>query len=56
MALQSPVMDTARARTELGWVPEYSANDAVAELLEGLRHGAGVDTPPLEKRSRAGAA
>jgi UDP-glucose 4-epimerase len=54
MALQSPVMDTARARTELGWVPEYSANDAVAELLEGLRHGAGVDTPPLEKRSRAG--
>jgi UDP-glucose 4-epimerase len=56
MALQSPVMDTTRARTELGWVPEYSANDAVAELLEGLRHGAGVDTPPLEKTSRAGAA
>lgn len=56
MALQSPVMDTTRARTELGWVPEHSATGAIVELIEGLFQGAGVDTPPLEKRSRAGAA
>ncbi|MDQ3990323.1 MAG: NAD-dependent epimerase/dehydratase family protein [Actinomycetota bacterium] len=45
--LQLPIMDVARARDELGWVPRHSSLDAVAEFLDGLREGAGMDTPPL---------
>ena len=48
LALSLPVMDTTRARAELGWAPRHSALDAVEELLEGLHHGAGMSTPPLE--------
>jgi UDP-glucose 4-epimerase len=49
MALNVPVMDTTRARTQLGWTPQHSADDALLDLLEGLRTGAGLDTPPLSK-------
>jgi nucleoside-diphosphate-sugar epimerase len=48
MAFAVPVMDTTRARTELGWQPKRSAVEALLELLEGMRDGAGLDTPPLE--------
>ncbi|SFO75871.1 Nucleoside-diphosphate-sugar epimerase [Actinomadura madurae] len=47
LALQIPLMDTARARTELGWTPRHTAREAITEFLEGLRTGAGRDTPPL---------
>jgi UDP-glucose 4-epimerase len=47
MGLAVPVMDTSRARTELGWTPRHSAADALLELLDGMREGAGVQTPPL---------
>ena len=40
-------MDVTRARTELGWSPRHSALDAIREFLDGLRQGAGMDTPPL---------
>ncbi|HWM73600.1 MAG TPA: NAD-dependent epimerase/dehydratase family protein [Nocardioides sp.] len=46
-ALHLPLLDTTRARTELGWQPEYDTASAVAELLHGLREGAGMATPPL---------
>ena len=49
MARSVPIMDTTRARTELGWEPERSADEALLDLLEGLRTGAGLDTPPLSK-------
>lgn len=42
-----PVMDAGRARDELGWRPRHSALHALGELLEGLRAGTGMDTPPL---------
>jgi len=48
LALSLPVMDTTRARSELGWAPARSSLDAVRELLEGLRGHAGMSTPPLE--------
>jgi nucleoside-diphosphate-sugar epimerase len=51
MALNVPVMDTTRARTELGWSPERSAEDALLDLLEGLRTGADFPTPPLAKET-----
>ena len=48
MGLGVPLMDSARAHDELGWRPEHSAADALEDLLEGIRAGAGLDTPPLE--------
>ena len=51
MALNIPVMDTTRARTELGWTPQRSAEDALLDLLEGLRTGADFPTPPLSKQT-----
>jgi len=51
MAMSVPVMDTGRARTELGWTPQRSADEALLDLLEGLRTGAGLDTPPLSPKT-----
>src|SRR5437763_3440730 len=48
MAFSVPIMDTSRAREELGWEPKKSAEDAFRELLEGMREGTGDDTPPLK--------
>jgi nucleoside-diphosphate-sugar epimerase len=48
MGLAVPLMDVTRAREELGWQPRHSATDALLDLLEGMREGAGLDTPPLE--------
>jgi UDP-glucose 4-epimerase len=46
-----PVMDTTRARTELGWTPRKDAGEALLELLDGLGHGAGGSTPPLDRHA-----
>jgi UDP-glucose 4-epimerase len=51
MGLDVPMMDTTRARQELGWEPRHGADEALLELLAGLREGAGMDTPPLEPGS-----
>jgi UDP-glucose 4-epimerase len=51
MGLGVPLMDSGRARRELGWAPQYSAEDAFRELFEGLREGAGHSTPPLDPRA-----
>jgi nucleoside-diphosphate-sugar epimerase len=48
MALSVPIMDTVRIRTELGWRPAKGADDALRELLDGMRERAGAGTPPLE--------
>src|ERR671915_1211665 len=42
LATQVPIMDTARARAELGWTPRCDAGDALLDVLEGLRTGAGL--------------
>jgi UDP-glucose 4-epimerase len=47
MGLAVPVMDTTRARRELGWQPRRGADDALRELLAGIRDRTGIDTPPL---------
>jgi nucleoside-diphosphate-sugar epimerase len=49
--LRLPIMDTTRARTELGWEPRDSATDALGELLTGLSEGEGMPTPPLAART-----
>jgi UDP-glucose 4-epimerase len=51
MGLGVPLMDTARARSELGWAPRRSAMEAFLSLFEGLREAAGGPTPPLEARA-----
>ena len=48
MALSVPVMDTGRARRQLGWSPKHSSTEALRDLLAGMREGAGLETPPLE--------
>ena len=49
MALQVPVMDTTRATRELGWTPQRTSDQALMDLLDGMAHGAGYDTPPLAR-------
>ncbi|GAB3572362.1 NAD-dependent epimerase/dehydratase family protein [Amycolatopsis endophytica] len=51
--LRLPIMDTTRARDELGWIPRHTGLDAIAEFLAGLREGAGLPTPPLAPDSAA---
>lgn len=48
MGLAVPVMDTTRARDHLGWTPTIDAESALRELLTGMRHASGLDTPPLK--------
>jgi nucleoside-diphosphate-sugar epimerase len=48
MGMLSPIMSTERARSELGWKPLFTAQEALGELLDGLRDGAGMQTPPLD--------
>ncbi|MBW8766897.1 MAG: NAD-dependent epimerase/dehydratase family protein [Geodermatophilales bacterium] len=54
LALQLPLLDTTRIRTELGWSPSVSSVDALREALEGMADGAGAQTPPLASDSLAG--
>ncbi|HWC85466.1 MAG TPA: NAD-dependent epimerase/dehydratase family protein [Solirubrobacteraceae bacterium] len=49
MALQVPLMDSARARRELGWEALHSAPDTLRELIDGLHAGADYETPPLAR-------
>jgi nucleoside-diphosphate-sugar epimerase len=51
MGMLSPIMDTARARKELGWKPLFTTEATLRELLDGLREGAGMKTPPLDPAS-----
>jgi UDP-glucose 4-epimerase len=51
MGLSVPIMDTARADGELGWTPDHTASEALAELAEGLSTGAGYPTPPLDPKT-----
>jgi UDP-glucose 4-epimerase len=48
MALNVPLMSSERARRELGWEPRRSSDQALLELLDGLRRGRGFPTPPLD--------
>ncbi|MDQ3723838.1 MAG: NAD-dependent epimerase/dehydratase family protein, partial [Actinomycetota bacterium] len=47
LALGVPLMDTTRAREELGWAPKHTAGEALLELIDAMRRGEGIDTAPL---------
>jgi UDP-glucose 4-epimerase len=53
MGLEVPVMDVRRAREELGWSPQRTATEALAELLDGMRGPSGLPTPPLKPSAGA---
>lgn len=48
LGMETPLMDTTRAGRELGWEPRVDATDALRELVDGMRHGEGHPTPPLD--------
>ncbi|RKS68016.1 nucleoside-diphosphate-sugar epimerase [Motilibacter peucedani] len=45
-----PLMDTARAKSLLGWAPVRSGADALASLVAAVGHGTGGDSPILAPR------
>lgn len=47
LALGAPLLDTSRARRELGWSPRMRSEETVRELIEGIAAGAGASTPTL---------
>jgi hypothetical protein len=49
MVLELPIMDCSRARDELGWAAAHTPEAVVRELLDGMRSGADLDTPPLAR-------
>ena len=51
LALETPLLDTTRSHRELGWRPRYSSDAALLELLDGMRKGMGIATPPLSPRA-----
>jgi UDP-glucose 4-epimerase len=48
LALGAPMMDTSRAREQLGWEPTMTSLQALDDLLRGLRNAEGAPTPPLD--------
>lgn len=50
MAMRVPVLDSALATELLRWTPVHGAVDTLAELVDGIRAGAGTSTPPLLPR------
>jgi nucleoside-diphosphate-sugar epimerase len=48
LALGVPLMDTTRAREELGWTPARTAGEALLELIDAMRRGDGLQTAPLQ--------
>jgi UDP-glucose 4-epimerase len=52
LAMQVPLLDTSRARKDLGWAPTIPAARALRELVDGIVAGDGGGSPPLRPRGR----
>ena len=52
LALGAPLLDSTRAREELGWRPTRDGVETIRELLQGLADGAGGSTAPLRAGGR----
>ena len=51
LAFSVPLLDCSRARTQLEWAPKWTAQEALADLLEGVAQRAHTTSPPLRPRS-----
>jgi UDP-glucose 4-epimerase len=52
LALGVPLLDSGRARRELGWEPRHTAEETIKELLAAIASGAAGATPPLREGDR----
>lgn len=46
LALATPVLDTSRARDELGWVPRHEARRVLSDLVDGMARREGEPASP----------
>jgi UDP-glucose 4-epimerase len=53
LAFAVPLLDTTRARDELGWSPSHRATQVLAEVVAGMRDGASGETAVLRPRTVA---
>ena len=53
LAYGVPLLDTTRARDELGWRPRADGPDVLEEVVAGMRSRASDATPPLRPRTVA---
>ncbi|MHA6783520.1 NAD-dependent epimerase/dehydratase family protein [Pseudonocardia saturnea] len=51
LAFAVPLLDTTRARRELGWVPTVDARAALSEVITGMADTAATSSPALRPRS-----
>lgn len=54
LAMAVPLLDTTRARTELGWAPTHDSTSVLREVVEGMQEGAAGRTPVLRPRTVLG--
>ncbi|GGU17529.1 NAD-dependent epimerase/dehydratase family protein [Lentzea flava] len=47
LALTAPLLDAARARTELGWKPAFDAQETLQALVRGIGEGKHVPASPV---------
>ncbi len=52
MAMRSPLMNTDRAREELGWKPTRTGLEALEELIDGMSRGNGADSGPMRAKTK----
>ena len=51
LAFSVPLLDTTRARTELGWTPSVTGPEVLEEVVTGMTEAAAGRTPVLRPRS-----
>lgn len=51
IVLRTPLLDTTRIRTELGWEPARGAEETLDEIVTGIVQGATGHTPPLSREA-----
>ncbi|WP_308283241.1 NAD-dependent epimerase/dehydratase family protein [Pseudonocardia nigra] len=54
LAFAVPLLDSGRARRELGWTPTVRADAALAQVITGMADAAAAPSPALRPRSVAG--
>jgi UDP-glucose 4-epimerase len=50
LADQVPLMDTSRARSQLGWIPRHDTRSALEEFVAAIARGCGTASDPLKSR------
>jgi len=51
VVMQLPLLDSSRARNEMGWAPRATSQEAVSALLHGLQNASDDATPPLARET-----